>query len=69
MQILHLRDALFCFAIGRGSRMIPVIMTMVDPDEERHRLTKFYAEMSEGELQQLFDALMAKASLDSAGIE
>ena len=101
------------------SRIIPVIMTMVNPDEERQRLTKFYAQMSEGELQQLFDdadsltevagqvlrseierrgldidasetgtdlaehrelivirhfmnlpqALMAKASLDSAGIE
>jgi hypothetical protein len=39
----------------RGSRIIPVIMTMVDPEEERQRLTKFYAEMSEGELLKVCD--------------
>jgi hypothetical protein len=50
MQILHLPDALFCLATECGSRMIPLIMKMVDPDEERLSLTKFYAEMSEGEL-------------------
>jgi len=35
--------------------MIPVIMTMVDPERERQRLTELYAQMSVGELQQLFD--------------
>jgi hypothetical protein len=33
-----------------GSRIIPLIMTKVDPEEERQRLTERYAGMSEGEL-------------------
>jgi hypothetical protein len=33
-----------------SSRMIPLIMTMVDPEQERERLTELYAQMSEGEL-------------------
>ena len=37
------------------SRIIPVIMTMGDPEQERERLTELYAQMSAGELQQLFD--------------
>lgn len=44
------RDALFCLELVYGSRIIPVIMTMVNSDEERQRLTEFYAQMSEGEL-------------------
>jgi hypothetical protein len=36
--------------MGSGSRIIPVIMTMVDPEQERQRLTELYAKMSEGEL-------------------
>jgi hypothetical protein len=48
-------STLFCLATECGSRIIPLIMTMVDPEEERQRLTKFYAEMSEGGLQQIFD--------------
>jgi hypothetical protein len=35
--------------------MIPVIMTMVDPEHERQRLTEFYAQMSEGELLKVCD--------------
>lgn len=33
-----------------ASRIIPVIMTMVDPEQERQRLIEFYSQMSEGEL-------------------
>jgi hypothetical protein len=36
--------------MGCGCRIIPVIMTMVDPEQERRRLTELYAEMSAGEL-------------------
>jgi hypothetical protein len=35
---------------GVGSCIIPVIMTFVDPEQERQRLTEFYARMSKGEL-------------------
>ena len=42
-----------CLAMGCGSCVIPVIMTFVDPEQERQRLTELYARMSKGELRQL----------------
>ena len=38
-----------------GCRIIPVIMTMVDPEQERQRLTELYARMSEEELLKVCD--------------
>ena len=55
MQTLHRLEALFCLAMECGSRIIPVIMTMVDPEQERQRLTELYAQMSEGELLKVCD--------------
>jgi hypothetical protein len=55
MQTLHRLDALFCLAMVCGSRIIPDIMTMVDSEEERQRLTGLYAQMSEGELLKVCD--------------
>jgi hypothetical protein len=40
-------------------------MTMVDPEEERQRLTKFYAQMSKGELRHIFED--AESLTDLAG--
>ena len=55
MQTLHSSDARFCLATECVSLIIPVIMTMVDPEKERQRLTELYARMSEGELLKVCD--------------